>query len=241
MKGKLNLNHAGHAGNHFAASFLGAAPWCGLVTEFALRVSASRSFFLNQPPSRQVRQGITQNQPMKKLKLFLLGLGGLCALAVSSPAQTNAPTSVPSFLATSQSWLTSFNTNYTFTGVTFEFSTGYKQQVGVNAASFATVQYDINRFNLGADFQFSGVGSAVNQAEAQIGYAIIDHFDTRLEADLGVGYNAISASAVIEPELILKKKLTENTFAETGLSLPQFTKGSLNTSPSFWVGAGFTY
>lgn len=44
MKGKLNLNHAGHAGNHFAASFIGAAPWCGLVTEFALRVSASRFF-----------------------------------------------------------------------------------------------------------------------------------------------------------------------------------------------------
>jgi hypothetical protein len=44
-----------------------------------------------------------------------------------------------------------------------------------------------------------------------------------------------------EPELSVSKKLTANTFARIGVSIPLYSKGAQNRTPSFEVGAGFTF
>ena len=138
--------------------------------------------------------------------------------------------------------MTSFNTNYTFTNNVFDVETGYKQVTGVNAASFATFDYYVTGdFEASATIQYSGVGSAINAGEVGIGYAIVNHYDTRLTLDLFGGYDNVRASGEIEPKIEIKKKLSVNTFASVGMSLPVFFKGGFNSQPTFWAGLGFTY
>lgn len=178
-----------------------------------------------------------------KLTLNILTIGlalMIILIALISRAQTNVDEN--SFLTTAKDWITQVDTNFPFTGTTLEFSTGYKQQVGINAANYVNVQYDLGKFNVGGDIQFSGFGSAVNQIEFQFGYALIEHYSVKLDADLRFGYSTVSDSGVIEPALVLKKKLSTNTYAEMGVSMPEFlNQKSFNTSPSFILGAGFTY
>jgi hypothetical protein len=124
---------------------------------------------------------------MNKIKSLVI-VAALLA-AVSIHAQTNAPATVPSFFTSAEQYLTSFNTNYTFTDVTFEAATGYKQVTGVGAASVVDAQYDINRFHIATAFQFSGVGSSINALEGGVGYDVIEYYDTVLEANLLAGYD----------------------------------------------------
>lgn len=178
-----------------------------------------------------------------KIKNCLFLITGVAALLLATvPVQAQTNESAPSFFSTAQNWLTSVDTNYTFTGVTFEASTGYKQEIGINAASYIDAQYDISRWNIGGEIQFSGVGSAVNEIEGQVGYAVVDYYSVKLEADFRGGYDAYQSAGVIEPVLMLKKKLTTNTYAETGVSLPEYlNQAKFNSSPSFFVGGGFTF
>lgn len=188
---------------------------------------------------------------------------GLAALLVGITAQaqninTNAPAGVGNgvagtFVNSAYYYFTSFNTNFNFDGVKLEMSSGYKQVNGANAANELYAQYDFgasSQFDVMANFQFSGLGSAVNAAEAGFGYALISHYDTKIQLDLlggwdstkGYTVNGVNQGAgVIEPRIELKKKLTPNTFASTAISLPEYTIGKFNTQPSFYVGLGFTY
>ena len=176
------------------------------------------------------------------MKKYLL-LVAVSALSLDrSFAQTNtAPVPLTSASQSAENYFTTFNPAYTWTNLTLEASTGYKQVTGVNAASTLDVQYDFSRWSLGADAQFSGVGSPVNALQIAGGYALIEHFDTKLEADFRAGYDWNVHGAVIEPALFLKKKLTANTFAETGLSLPVYSQGTFNRNPTFYLETGFTF
>ena len=175
------------------------------------------------------------------LKVSLLAAILAMGSITQATAQTNTPT-VSSFFTSAEQYLTSQNTNFSFANVTCEFSTGYKQVTGVNAASFVDGQYDFsNGLNLGASLQFSGVGSPVNAAQASLGYNLIRQYDTALNAELLVGYDDYKASAVVEPAVTLKKKATANTFFEIGISLPVYTKGGFNSNPTFRIGTGFTF
>lgn len=176
---------------------------------------------------------------MNKIKSLVIAAA--LSAAVSLHAQTNAPTTVPSFFTSAEQYLTSFNTNYTFTGVTFEAATGYKQVTGVGAASVVDAQYDISRFHILTSFQFSGVGSTVNAEEAGIGYDIVQYYDTALEANLLGGYDENQHSGEIEPKVDIKKKLTTNTYTELGMSVPIYFKEKFNNTPSFYLEAGFTF
>ena len=177
----------------------------------------------------------------KKLLPALCVLGALC-VSLPAKAQTNEVVTPQSFFTSAENYLTAFNTNYSFTDISLEISTGYKQVTGVNAASFLDGQYDFaNGLNLGASLQFSGVGSAINGAEAGLGYNLIRHFDTAVNAQLLAGYDDVRADGVIEPGLTIKKKMTPNTFMEIGVSLPVFFGGHFNSQPTFRVGTGFTF
>jgi Flp pilus assembly pilin Flp len=174
-----------------------------------------------------------------------------CQPARSQSAPSDAGTAPATFVTSVQKYFTGINTNYTFDNVTLEMSTGYKQVNGVNASSELYAQYDVTpAVDVMGNLQFSGIGSAINAAELGVGYAIIHHFDTKVQADLLCGWDATKSETlngvrqgalVVEPRLALKKKLTPNTYAETAVSLPVYTIGKLNSQPSFYMGVGFTY
>jgi hypothetical protein len=197
----------------------------------------------NQQPTCFYRMiGTITNQTMNIMIKKTVAAAILAASVVTVHAQTNTITG-PNFLQSAEAYFTSFNTNVdeNWTNVTLEASTGYKQVTGVNAASYVDVQYDISKFNVGAVFQFSGVGSPINAMEAQFGYDLVEYFDTKLELDIRGGYDWNVRGAIVEPAVMLKKKLTSNTFAEIGVSMPIYSKGSFNQTPTFESGIGFTF
>lgn len=171
------------------------------------------------------------------MKKVILGLAVLCA-AVAVHAQT----ATNSFLNSVENYVTEENTNFNWTSnSSIELSTGYKQITGENAASTLEGQYDISRFNVGLALQFSGIGSAFNEEEGQIGYAIYRNYDTVIDVDLRVGYDNNTKAEVIEPAVFLKKKMTTNTFMKTGVSLPIETKGTFKQDFVVFVETGFTF
>ena len=89
-------------------------------------------------------------------------LGAFTSQAQSGPTavSTNASGGLTTvtFFASAENYLTTFNPDYTWTNVTLEAATGYKQVTGTGAASVLDVQYDLGRWNLGTACQFSGVG-----------------------------------------------------------------------------------
>lgn len=179
---------------------------------------------------------------MKKILSIIL-IAGICAAAmlpIMSEAQTST-NSIASFPAQVESYFTSFNTNYNW-NVSLEAATGYKQVTGQDAATFATVQYDIStNWDAGVSLTYAGVGSSVDTLEASAGYTIVNHFDTKLEFDLGAGYDWNTTAFIVEPGLVAKKKMTPNTYIEIGISLPIETRGAFSRNPTFITGAGFTF
>ena len=186
------------------------------------------------------------NQPKHTMKKIIAVLS-IAATVFTASAQTNSPIAPPSFFNTAEAYLTSFNPAYSWNTVKLEVSSGYKQVTGANASSVLDVGYDfntttwINGFSIQGTIQFSGVGSAINSGELGLGYAVVEHLDTKVDLVLLGGYDGNKNAAVIEPGIFLKKKLTENTFAETGFTLPVFAKGKFNSSPSIRAEVGFTY
>jgi opacity protein-like surface antigen len=175
-----------------------------------------------------------------KNKIALITFACLAlAAAIPAKAQTFSETN---FISSAQTYFTSFNTNYSWSAVSWELATGYKQVTGVGAANDLMGQHDFDLFgttghviNAGADLQFSGVGSPVNSAQAQLGYAIVEHYDVKADFDLRPGYDWTRGSPEIEPGLFLKKLQTDNTATELGVSLPVYFKGRFSKTPDFFV------
>ena len=175
---------------------------------------------------------------MKKL-LSITAVAAALLCANNLQAQTNGPAGT--IFSSIEYYFTSFNTNYTWTNVTIEADSGYAQVTGVNASSKLNLQYDIGNFDVGTSLQFSGIGSAVNAYEAQVGYAVVNYYDTKVDAFLRAGYDDTQRAAVIEPGISLKKKLTPNTYAETAITFPIYTAGTFTRTPTIYIGVGFTF
>lgn len=199
------------------------------------------------------------------MKTFLATLA-LCLLVFTSSAKPNSVWSVQppvprpvevensklkataphknkvSFFDSAQSYFTAVNTNYNWSLTKFELATGYKKIQTVGNSMTLDGQYNITpRFSLGAAAQFSSVGSPFNSIEASIGFGAIVFYDTKLEVQVRPGWDWTQQSFMVEPGIFLKKKLTQNTFVSTGLSLPWYTKGPLNNTPALYIETGFTY
>ncbi len=182
------------------------------------------------------------------LIVLVLGLIAGCVAHAQSAAAVNPSAT---FVNSVENYFTSLNTNFTFSGVKLEMSSGYKQVTGANAASELYAQYNLtDQMDVMGNLQFSGIGSAINAVEVGPGYALINHYDVKVQADLLIGWDSTKGDTsgqsgrgalVIEPRLALKKKLTLNTYAETAVSLPEYSIGKANTQPSFYIGVGFTY
>lgn len=179
---------------------------------------------------------------MKNEIKYILAATVLLLCAGYSQAQTNAPT----FFNSLEGYFTSFNTNYDISAATIECDTGYKQVTGVGAANVLNLQYNVtlggsDKFHIKSSDQFSGVGSAFNDAEVGIGYDLIQYYDTELEFNVLGGYSWTEHSAIIDPELEVKKLMTPNTYSGIGISLPFYPKGRFNNTPTFEIIAGFKF
>ena len=180
-------------------------------------------------------------------RLLLAAALGVSALGLppSAFAQTNPPiATAQSFFTSVGGYLTSINTNYSFASNTFEVSVGAGQS-GPLLANYVAAQYDLNatltRWDIASQVRTAGIASVIQSAEIGGGYSVIRAGDTKLQIGALAGYDWNKSAALFEPQLVLRKKATANTFFEMGVSLPEWTTGPLNKTPAFFVGTGFTY
>lgn len=196
------------------------------------------------------------------LLTLILPIAGLAAFApmkaAAQAAQTNSPTqsqvAMPpqNFFQTAEAYLTSANTNYTWAGNTLEIAAGADYMSSVNWANYLDAQYDFNsssssstfwnRLALEAKIRNAGIAGTVDSAEAGIQCTLISYYSVKLQAGVDGGYDLERRTAIVEPKLTLRDKLTPNTFAGVCLSLPIWTGGKpLNNVPDVGLEAGFTY
>ncbi len=177
-----------------------------------------------------------------KVKSMIVGItliGGVFAYGQEATS-TNV---VENFFTTAFNWGTSFNTNAAVSwtnGLSLEAAIGYEQVTGEGATSVADIQYDIGRWNVGGAIQYFGVGSSINVAEVQVGYAVVQKYDFEIETDIRAGYDFDTQDEIIEPAIFLKKKITANTFLKSGVSLPFEFKSTFSRNPTFYIETGFS-
>jgi hypothetical protein len=160
---------------------------------------------------------------------------------IPASGQTNLPANPSqSFFQSVGGYLTSINTNYSFASNTFEVSIGAGES-GPILANYVAAQYDLGKWDIAAQARNAGVAGVIQTAEVGGGYSVIRSGDTKLQIGALAGYDWNKSALLFEPQLVLRKKVTKNTFFETGISLPEWTTGPLNKTPAFFIGTGFTY
>ena len=192
---------------------------------------------------------------------FTLALAALCLCAsvvqlsaqttvVTGPGgatTTTAPTqqTIPSFFNTAMEWGTSFDTNKSWAPITGQFEDGYAQANGTGAANFIRGQYDIGRWNATLEGQFFGVGSAFNGFEAGGGFALIQRYDFKAEANILAGGQKLAGSDSMqfkaEGEIKLTKLMTANTYWTVSLGIPYVQSQKFDGTPCFRTGFGFVF
>ena len=181
-----------------------------------------------------------------KLNIQNLNFHILVALALLFALGTNAQTNTlvlpQNFFQTAANYFTSANTNYTWTGNTLEVAAGADYMSSVNWANYLDAQYDLGRFAIETKMRNAGIAGTVDSAEAGVGYTLISYHSVKLEAAVDGGYDLDRNTALIEPKLTLRDKLTPNTFLGLSISLPIWTSGRpINTVPDIGIETGFTY
>jgi hypothetical protein len=184
--------------------------------------------------------------------------------STASAQTTNSPTpsqvSPPqNFFQSAEQYFTSANTNYNWAGDTFEVAAGADYMSSVNWANYLDAQYDFgslaapepsgeggssfsSRLALEAKIRNAGIAGTVDSVEAGPELTFISYYSVKLEGGVCGGYDLDRGSAIIEPKLTLRDKLTPNTFAGVCLSLPIWINGKpLNNVPDIGLEAGFTY
>ena len=178
------------------------------------------------------------------LLTLILIIGGRAARC-----QTNSLMPSQNFFQTAEQYFTSANTNYTWAGNTLEIAAGADYMSSVNWANYLDAQYDFssadsfaNRLAIEAKMRNAGIAGTVDSAEAGLQYTLISYYSIKLQAGVEGGYDLERNSAIIEPKLTLRDKLTSNTFAGICLSLPIWINGRpINNVPDIGLEAGFTY
>jgi len=174
----------------------------------------------------------------------------IVALATKVDAQisTNSLSPEQNFFQSVEAYFTSANTNYTWNGNALEIAAGADYMSSVNWANYLDAQYDFssssiaNHFALEAKMRNAGIAGTIDSVETGLQYTLISYYSVKLQAGLDGGYDLDRNTALIEPKLTLRDKLTPNTFAGIVLSLPIWANGKpLNNVPDIGIEAGFTY
>ena len=170
---------------------------------------------------------------MKKLLIIAAYAIIATVFAFSARGQTNAPVEL-NFFYQAADWGTSFNTNFNWTA-TLQFEDGYNQTTGQGASDYLRAQYNFSRWNVTAEGDFFGVGSALNAGE----------YDFKLELNGLVGGQKIPGTTTlrlkVEPELKITKFMTRITYATASLSIPWEKGVTFDGTPAFRAGMGFTF
>lgn len=156
----------------------------------------------------------------------------------SQPPTNSTP---QSFFVSVEHYFTQANTNYSWTSNRFEFSTGGDYMSGLQWANYLEWQVDFGAFSVLAKVRNIGIAGAIEGAEGGVGYTVIAYYSVKVEGDLLLGYDFTKDSALVEPQIVVKNKMTKNTYIETGISEPVWLRGAINRTPDFFLGAGFTY
>jgi hypothetical protein len=164
-------------------------------------------------------------------------------------SSTNAPTPFPpgsptppaNFFATIQSYFTSVDTNYTWISNRTEIAAGGDYMGGIEWANYVSGQYDFGRWDLEGKIRNIGVAGAIESFEGGGGYSFIQTGSLKLQGSVLLGYDFNREAALFEPQVVVKKKATTNTYLELGAGVPLWLQKSLNDRPNFFIGAGFTY
>jgi len=180
---------------------------------------------------------------MKKLLIIAAYAIIATVFAFSARGQTNAPVEL-NFFNQAADWGTSFNTNFNWTA-TLQFEDGYNQTTGQGASDYLRAQYNFSRWNVTAEGDFFGVGSALNAGEGGIGFAIIQKYDFKMELNALVGGQKIPGTTTlrlkVEPELKITKFMTRITYATASLSIPWEKGVTFDGTPAVRGGMGFTF
>lgn len=175
-----------------------------------------------------------------RLKWLLLAAVSVSLFECSAQTFTNSPPQ--NFFQTAANYFTSANTNYTWSGNTLEASVGADYMSSVNWANYLEAQYDIGKFGIEAKMRNAGIAGTVDSAEAGVSYSLITYYSVKLQAGIEGGYDLERNTAMVEPKLTVRDKLTPNTFLGISLSLPVWAGGkAINTVPDIGVETGFTY
>lgn len=189
----------------------------------------------------------------QNLKLIIASalLSVISILPVQAQFSTNSFAPEQTFFQTAEQYLTSANTNYTWTNVTCEASVGADYMSSVQWANDLNLQYDLSGtgvspvlspLSLDADMRNAGVAGTVESLEGGVHYTVVQYYSVKLQGGAHVGYDFFRDSTVIEPDLGINAKLTENTFAGLRLSLPVWLRGKpLNNIPDIRLQTGFTF
>jgi len=190
-----------------------------------------------------------------KMKTIISSLVLALTLTLSATAQTtniiptNAPTPLPpgaptppaNFFATIQSYLTSVDTNYTWISNRLEVAAGGDYLGGLQWANYLSGQYDFGRWDLESKLRNLGIGGAIQSVEGGGGYTVIQDGSLKLQGSVLLGYDFNRNAMLLEPQVVLKKKATRNTYLELGIGVPVWLQKPMNTRPNIFIGAGFTY
>lgn len=173
-------------------------------------------------------------------------ISGVCLVAAGFTARAQLPsTNLPpeqSFFQSVGNYFTSANTNYTWASNTLEIAVGADYMSSVNWANYVEAQFDTGRFDIDAKVRNAGIAGTVDSVQAGIGYSLIEFYSIKLEAAIDGGYDLDRNTAIFEPRLTLRDKLTSNTFLGISLSLPVWTNGKpINNVPDIGIETGFTY
>jgi hypothetical protein len=188
-----------------------------------------------------------------KLIISLALLSNIWTVSAQAQSITNSLLPGQTFFQTAEQYLTSANTNYTWTNVTCEASVGADYMSSVQWANDLNLQYDlsgsgtgvppvIRPLSLDGDMRNAGIAGTVESLEGGIHYSFVQYYSVKLQGGAHIGYDFFRNSVVIEPDLGINSRLTENTFAGLRLSLPVWLHGKpLNNIPDIRFQTGFTF
>lgn len=189
--------------------------------------------------------------------LFVVLAFGLLAGCISLHAQdappnpidtvvTNAPARAVPFLQQLGAWTTSYDTTKNWTNC-ISLDTGIATTTGSSIADRVQIKENNGNVAYGLSGEFTGVGSAFNQAEVVGDWYLVNKYDFKFGVTVGAGYYFAESVAtkkncfVFEPGLTMSKLITANTYATMSYTFPVKTAGKFNNISTIYVGAGFTF
>lgn len=156
------------------------------------------------------------------------------------------PTTPAAFFANAGSYLSTVNTNLTWTNTPTDFWTGANYQSGVNTSAEIGGSYDVWRLSATAAIAPEAVirtfGGSAQIISGQAGAGIsLFHYDLKITGYVDGGYNNPLDSGFVEFGARLKKKMTVSTYLGTGIYYSHVFQGNTKDTPGATAYVGWAF